>query len=98
MWYHYTAASLAHFTNIKNLNVPGWSGLYVLLVALIVIPVMELSVATYTATKSTVAVPSIFKYPATLLCCGRKRLAIAECFVTTLALWVNIFCILPIHP
>ena len=23
-----TAASFAHFTNIKNLNVPGWSGLY----------------------------------------------------------------------
>ena len=83
-----TAASFAHFTNIKNLNVPGWSGLYVLLVALVVIPVMELSVATYTATKSTVAVPSIFTYPATLLCCGTKRRV--ECFVTTLALWVNL--------
>ena len=89
-----TAASFAHFTNIKNLNVTGWSGLYVLLVVLVVIPVMELSVATYTATKSTVAVPSIFTYPATLLCCGRKRLAIAECFVTTLTLWVDLVALL----
>ena len=47
----------------------------------------ELPVAINTAKKSTVPVPSIFKYPATLLCCGRKRRA--ECFVTTFVLWVN---------
>ncbi len=47
-----------------------------------------LPVAIYIARKSTVAVPSIFKYPATLLCCGRKRRA--ERFVTTLALWVDL--------
>ena len=80
-----TAASFAHFTNIKNVHVPVWSGLFVVL---FVILVMELPVAIYTATKSTVAVPSIFKYPATLLCCGRKRRA--ERFVTTLALWVDL--------
>ena len=59
-----------------------------LLVALVVIPVMELSVDIYIATKSTRAVPSILKYPATLLCCGRKRRV--ECFVTTLTLWVDL--------
>ena len=49
-------------------------------------PVLELPVAIYIARKATVAVPCIFKYPATVLCCGRKRRA--ECLVTTLALWV----------
>ena len=83
-----TVASFAHFTNIKIMNVPGRSGLYVLFVALLVILVLELSVAIYTATRSTVAVPTIFKYPTTLLCCGRKRRA--ECFVTTLVLWVDL--------
>ena len=38
--------------------------------------------------QQSLAVPGIFKYPATLLCCGRKRRA--ECFVTTLALWVDL--------
>ena len=61
---------------------------YCLLSALLFVVVMELPVAIYTARKATVAVPSIFKYPATLLCCGRKRRA--ECFVTTLALWVDL--------
>ena len=37
---------------------------------------------------SELQLPWIFKYPATLLCCGRKRRA--ECFVTTLALWVDL--------
>ena len=37
---------------------------------------------------SGLQLPLIFKYPATLLCCGRKRRA--ECFVTTLALWVDL--------
>ena len=83
-----TAASFAHFTNIKNVHVPVWSGLYTLFVVLFIIMVAELPVAIYTARKATVAVPTIFKYPATLLCCGRKRRA--ECFVTTLVLWVDL--------
>ena len=80
-----TAVTFAYFTNAKNLHAPGR---YTLLVALIVIPLMELLVAIYIARKVTVAVPGIFKYPATLLCCGRKRRA--ECFVTTLVLWVDL--------
>ena len=83
-----TAVTFASFTNAKNLHSPVMSGLYILLVVLIVIPVLELPVAIYIARKATVAVPGIFKYPATLLCCGRKRRA--ECFVTTLALWVDL--------
>ena len=69
---------------------PGWLAVYVysLLGALLFILVLELPVAICTARKATVAVPCIFKYPATLLCCGRKRLA--ECFVTTVALWVDL--------
>ena len=50
--------------------------------------VMELPVAIYIARKATVAVPCMFKYPATLLCCGRRRLA--ECFVTATVLWVDL--------
>ena len=81
--------SFANFKNIKNLHDPVRSDFYILLaVALFVILVLELPVALYTAIKSTVAVPSIFKYPASLLCCGRKRRA--ERFVTTLALWVDL--------
>ena len=50
--------------------------------------VVELPVAIYIARKATVAVPCIFKYPATLLCCGRKRPA--ERLVTTIVLWVDL--------
>ena len=50
--------------------------------------VVELPVAIYIARKATVAVPCIFKYPATLLCCGGKRPA--ERLVTTIVLWVNL--------
>ena len=50
--------------------------------------VEELPVAIYIARKATVAVPCIFKYPATLLCCGRKRPA--ERLVTTIVLWVDL--------
>ena len=46
--------------------------------------VLEIPVAICIARKATVAVPCMFKYPATVLCCGRKRHA--ECLVTTLAL------------
>ena len=83
-----TDSSFGNFTNNLNLNGPVWYGLYTVLVVLIVIPLMELPVAIYTVRKATVAVPGIFKYPATLLCCGRKRLA--ECFVTTLTMWVDL--------
>ena len=38
--------------------------------------------------QQSLAVPGIFKYPATLLCCGEKRRV--ECFVATLALWVGL--------
>ena len=60
--------------------------MHLLLVLLLALLVLELPVAIYIARKATVAVPCIFKYPATVLCCGRKRRA--ECLVTTLALWV----------
>ena len=61
---------------------------YFLLGALLCVIVVELPVAIYTARKATVAVPGIFKYPATLLCCGRRRRA--ECFVRVIALWVDL--------
>ena len=58
-----------------------------LMVLVILSPlVLELPVAIYLARKATVAVPCIFRYPATVLCCGRKGRA--ERLVTTLALWV----------
>ena len=66
----------------------GWPGVYNLLSALILTLVVELPVAIYITRKATVAVPGIFKYPVTLLCCGRRRRA--ECFVTTLALWLDL--------
>ena len=59
---------------------------HLVVVVLLAPLVLELPVAIYIARKATVAVPCIFKYPATVLCCGRKRRA--ECLVTTLALWV----------
>ena len=83
-----TDLSFEYFTKNFTWNAPVWYGLYTLLVVLIVIPVLELPVAIYIARKVTVAVPCIFKYPATLLCCGRKRRA--ECFVTTMVLWVHL--------
>ena len=58
-----------------------------LIVVVVLSPlVLELPVAIYLARKATVAVPCIFRYPATVLCCGRKGRA--ERLVTTLALWV----------
>ena len=50
--------------------------------------ILELLVAIYTARKTTVAVPCIFKYPARLLCYGRKRPA--ERLVTTIVLWMDL--------
>ena len=80
--------SFGYFSKNLNLKGPVWYGLYTVLVVFIAIPVMELPVAIYIARKATVAVPGILKYPATLLCCGRKRRV--ECFVTTLTLWVDL--------
>ena len=80
----YTVTAFMYLTNWKNAAGRPIAYLGASLAAL----VMELPVAIYIARKSTVAVPGIFKYPATLLCCGRKRRA--ECFVTTLALWVDL--------
>ena len=61
---------------------------YLALVAVLTPYVVELPVAIYIARKATVAVPCIFKYPAILLCCGRKRRA--ERLVTVIALWVDL--------
>ena len=73
-----------YFTNVKeSITV---ASAYLVLATLLILLVLELPVAIYIARKATVAVPCIFKYPATVLCCGRKKNA--ECLVTTLALWV----------
>ena len=82
------ALSCVYFENRMNLNTAGWSGIYNMLGALLFTLVAELPVAIYTARKATVAVPCIFKYPATLLCCGRRRRA--EHIVTTMTLWVDL--------
>ena len=82
------AFSCMYFANTMNLNITSWPGVVKLLGTLLFILVVELPVAIYTARKATVAVPCIFKYPATLLCCGRKRRA--EHFVTTIALLVDL--------
>ena len=62
--------------------------MYLLLGVLVAGLVAELLVAIYAARKATVAVPCIFKYPATLMCCRRKRPA--ERLVTTIVLWVDL--------
>ena len=82
------ALSCVYFENRMNLNTAGWPYVSSLIGALLFTLVAELPVAIYTARKATVAVPCIFKYPATLLCCGRKKQA--EHFVTTIALWVDL--------
>ena len=88
--YGFSALTAAYLKSLysANKNSSDYLGFYILFSCLLFTLVMELPVAIYTARKATVAVPSIFKYPATLLCCGRKRRA--ECFVTTLALWVDL--------
>ena len=57
-------------------------------VGMVITLLLELPVAIYIARKATVAVPCIFKYPARLLCCGRKRPA--EYLVTTIVLWIDL--------
>ena len=84
----YLKSSASYIVNKRTATTEYGAYVYCLLSALLFVVVMELPVAIYTARKATVAVPGIFKHPATLLCCGRKRRA--ECFVTTLALWVDL--------
>ena len=75
-----------YIMHLKNLLLQ--ISVYLLLGALVTILITEIPVAIYAARKVTVAVPSIFKYPATLLCYGRKRPA--ERLVTTIVLWVDL--------
>ena len=88
--YGFSALTPAYLKSLYSANKSSsdYLGVYILFIRLLFTLVMELPVAIYTARKAAVAVPGIFKYPATLLCCGRKRRA--ECFVTTLALWVDL--------
>ena len=83
----YAATAFAYIVHKKTAST--WSDMYAYLLfgALLCVMVVELPVAIYTARMARVAVPGIFKYPATLLCCGKRR---AECFVTALALWVDL--------
>ena len=83
-----TATVLSSFYSANKKGAADCLGVYPLVGAVLFTPVVELPVAIFTARKATVAVPCIFKYPATLLCCGRKSQA--ERFVTTIALWVDL--------
>ena len=84
----YVECSASYIANKKAATNEHGAFIYSLVGAMLFVLVMELPVAIYIARKARVAVPGIFKYPATLLCCGRKRRA--ERFVTTLALWVDL--------
>ena len=84
----YAATAYSYIAYKKPAVWPSGTYVYLLFIVLLSVMVAELPVAIYIARKAAVAVPSIFKYPATLLCCGRKRRA--ECFVTTLVLWVDL--------
>ena len=84
----YVATAYSYIAYKKPAVWPSGTYVYLLFIALLSVMVAELPVTIYIARKAAVAVPSIFKYPATLLCCGRKRRA--ECFVTTMALWVDL--------
>ena len=81
----YVLSSILYFSINKS---TAWKDAYIPMMVLFSTMVVELPVAINTARKATVAVPCIFKYPATLLCCGRKRPA--ERLVTTIVLWVNL--------
>ena len=82
----YVTTARAYFLEKK---MSGWLYMYPLLVtfAPVFTAAIELAVALYIASRAVVAVPSIFKYPATLLCCGRKRRAMF--FLTAIVLWVD---------
>ena len=88
--YSFCALTASFLNSIysANKNVPDFLGVYPLAGSLLFTLVMELPVAIYTARIAEVAVPGIFNYPATLLCCGRRRQA--KCFVTAIALWVDL--------
>ena len=88
--YGFSALTAAYLKSLysANKNSSDYLGVYILFSCLFFTLVAEFPVAIYTARKAAVAVPSIFKYPTTLLCCGRKRRA--ECFVTTMVLWVDL--------
>ena len=81
----YAMTAFEYITTHRN---AGDYAVYIMLGAHFFTLVVELPVAIYTARKATVAVPCIFKYPATLLCCGRKRPA--ERLVTTIVLWMDL--------
>ena len=81
-------AEMAFLFATNTRNGAGQSTLYLMLAAVLTPLVVELPVAIYTARKATVAVPCIFKYPARLMCCGRRRQA--ECLVTAIVLWVDL--------
>ena len=83
----YVTSTLIYYTYHKS-TASQLQVLYIPLITLVTTMVIELPVAIYAARKATVAVPCIFKYPATLLCCGRKRPV--ERLVTTIALWVDL--------
>ena len=82
----YVATARAYFLEKKMI---GWFHMYPILLSFVSLfkAAIELPVALYIASQAVVAVPFIFKYPATLLCCGRKRRA--EFFVTAIVLWVD---------
>ena len=80
----HTDNAIVYYANIKSASTTATA--YLLQCVLLTPLVLELPVAIYLARKATVAVPCIFRYPATVLCCGRKGRA--ERFVTALALWV----------
>ena len=82
----YVSSAILYFSTY--MRAAGGIFKYIIYFALFSVMVSELPVAIYTARKATVAVPCIFKYPATLLCCGRKRPA--ERLVTTIVLWVDL--------
>jgi len=82
----YVATARAYFL---EKNMIGWFHMYPMLLSFAPLfnAAIELPVALYIASRAVVAVPFIFKCPATLLCCGRKRRA--EIFVTAIVLWVD---------
>ena len=57
---------------------------------IVIIPVAELPVAIYAARKgkAAVAVPCIIRYPVTVLCCRKKKLA--KQIITAIALWADL--------
>ena len=80
----YISSMIVYFSKHKytDLRIQSFPG------GMVITLLLELPVAIYIARKATVAVPCIFKYPATLLCCGRKRPA--ERLVTTIVLWIDL--------